>query len=48
MTTSTRTASIDRSVLVADVARAGAFVAPYWPLTSFVAVNPLGGLQDKP
>lgn len=48
MTTSTRTTSIDRSVLVADVARAGAFVAPYWPLTSFVAVNPLGGLQDKP
>ena len=38
---------IDRSVLVADVARAGAFVAPYWPLTSFVAVNPLGGLHDR-
>jgi len=37
---------IDRSVLVADVARAGAFVAPYWPLTSFVAVNPLGGLVE--
>ena len=44
MTVSSR--PIDRSVLVADVARAGAFVSPYWPLTSFVAVNPLGGLQD--
>ena len=44
MTVSSR--PIDRSILVADVARAGAFVAPYWPLTSFVAVNPLGGLQD--
>ena len=49
MTVSTPLASdIDRSRLVADVARAGAFVAPYWPLTSFVAVNPLGGLQDLP
>ncbi len=42
-----RSIDIDRSLLVADVARAGAFVAPYWPLTSFVAVNPLGGLQDR-
>lgn len=39
---------VQRSQLVADVARAGSFVAPYWPLTSFVAVNPLGGLQDRP
>jgi hypothetical protein len=31
--------------LVADVARAADLVAPMWPLTSFVAVNPLGGLQ---
>ena len=22
-------------------------MAPYWPLTAFVAVNPLGGLQDR-
>ena len=48
MTTSTQPTRSDRSVLVADVARAAAFVAPYWPLTSFVAVNPLGGLQDRP
>ena len=49
MTVSTdRSTDVDRSLLVADVARAGAFVAPYWPLTSFVAVNPLGGLQDLP
>ena len=39
---------VERSELVADVARAGSFVAPYWPLTAFVAVNPLGGLQDRP
>jgi uncharacterized protein len=36
----------DRSRLVADVATAGSIAAPFWPLTSFVAVNPLGGLTD--
>ena len=36
----------DRSRLVVDVATAGSIAAPYWPLTSFVAVNPLGGLTD--
>ncbi len=34
--------------LIADVAQASAMVAPLWPLTSFVAVNPLGGLQHLP
>jgi uncharacterized protein len=35
-----------RSVgLLADVSRASDVVAPLWPLTAFVAVNPLGGLQ---
>lgn len=34
--------------LLADVARAADIVAPMWPLTSFVAVNPLGGLQHLP
>lgn len=34
--------------LLADVARAAEIVAPMWPLTSFVAVNPLGGLQHLP
>ncbi len=35
-----------RSVsLLADVSRATDVVAPLWPLTGFVAVNPLGGLQ---
>ena len=38
---------VERSRLGADVARAGVAIAPYWPLTSFVAVNPLGGLQDR-
>jgi uncharacterized protein YbcC (UPF0753/DUF2309 family) len=44
---STLTAS-ERSRLVADVATAGSIVAPYWPLTAFVAVNPLGGLAHLP
>ena len=35
-----------RGRLVADVARAGSISAPYWPLSAFVAVNPLGGLTD--
>ena len=30
----------------ADVARAATIIAPAWPLTSFVAVNPLGGLEQ--
>ena len=34
--------------LLADVVRAADIVAPMWPLTSFVAVNPLGGLQHLP
>ncbi len=38
----------DRGRLIADVARAGSIVAPYWPITAFVAVNPLGGLTDLP
>jgi uncharacterized protein YbcC (UPF0753/DUF2309 family) len=36
----------DRARLVADVSTAGSIAAPYWPLTAFVAVNPLGGLTD--
>jgi uncharacterized protein YbcC (UPF0753/DUF2309 family) len=46
-TTARRLSDIERSRLGADVARAGVAIAPYWPLTSFVAVNPLGGLQDR-
>ncbi len=38
----------DRGRLLADVADAGSIAAPYWPLTAFVAVNPLGGLTDLP
>lgn len=38
----------DRARLVADVSTAGSIAAPYWPLTAFVAVNPLGGLTDLP
>ncbi|MGK0276063.1 MAG: hypothetical protein ACI9N0_002451 [Ilumatobacter sp.] len=35
-----------RSKVRADVARAATIIAPAWPLTSFVAVNPLGGLEQ--
>jgi uncharacterized protein len=34
--------------LLADVSRAAEIVAPLWPLTNFVAVNPLLGLQHLP
>lgn len=53
MTTSTTSTDrvplndVERSRLGADLANAGASLAPYWPLTSFVAVNPLSGLEDR-
>ncbi len=31
--------------LLADVSRAADVIAPMWPLTTFIAVNPLGGMQ---
>ncbi|MEZ5116442.1 MAG: putative inorganic carbon transporter subunit DabA [Candidatus Nanopelagicales bacterium] len=31
-----------------EIRRAAAVVAPSWPLTSFVASNPLAGLEDRP
>jgi len=34
--------------LLADVAKAAEIIAPLWPLTSFVAVNPLLGMQHLP
>jgi uncharacterized protein YbcC (UPF0753/DUF2309 family) len=51
MTTTTHPAALspaERSRIGADVANAGSIAAPYWPLTAFVAVNPLGGLIDLP
>lgn len=39
-------AATKRSQIRADVARAANVIAPAWPLTSFVAVNPLGGLEQ--
>ncbi|MEM8904074.1 MAG: putative inorganic carbon transporter subunit DabA, partial [Actinomycetota bacterium] len=45
----TPTAAIDpvrNARIRADVSRAGAVVAPLWPLSSFVAANPLGGLEE--
>ncbi len=40
--------SIDLAPLLAEVRQAGSVVAPYWPVSSFVAVNPLGGLEHLP
>ncbi|MEP4651328.1 MAG: putative inorganic carbon transporter subunit DabA [Ilumatobacter sp.] len=40
-----RVDDLRRSQIRADVARAGNVIAPLWPLTSVVAVNPLGGLE---
>lgn len=37
----------ERSRIRGDVARAASLVAPMWPLSSFVAVNPLGGLEAQ-
>jgi len=34
--------------LLADVSKAAEIIAPLWPLTSFVAVNPLLGLKHLP
>lgn len=51
MTTITNSPALsasDRGRLIADVVDAGSIAAPYWPLTAFVAVNPLGGLTDLP
>jgi uncharacterized protein YbcC (UPF0753/DUF2309 family)/NADH:ubiquinone oxidoreductase subunit 5 (subunit L)/multisubunit Na+/H+ antiporter MnhA subunit len=37
-----------RAALRAQIAEAARIVSPVWPLGSFVAVNPLGGLVDRP
>ena len=34
--------------LRAEVALASTIVAPHWPIDSFIAVNPLGGLEGQP
>jgi uncharacterized protein YbcC (UPF0753/DUF2309 family) len=38
----------DHAELLADVSKAAEIIAPLWPLSSFVAVNPLLGLQHLP
>ena len=52
MTTSTEHVDVmseraARSEVIADVARAASIIGAYWPLTSFVAVNPLDGLTER-
>ena len=48
--TSTMTAATatERAALRSDVALAGRILAPTWPIETFIAVNPLGGLEDRP
>ena len=48
MTRSSGIEPIARLQVHADVSRAVRIVAPYWPLTSFVAVNPLGEFERLP
>ena len=38
----------ERALLRSEVALAGRILAPSWPLSSFIAVNPLGGLEHLP
>ncbi|MGE5407007.1 MAG: DUF2309 domain-containing protein [Syntrophothermus sp.] len=38
----------DRAALRADLALAARILAPTWPLGTFIAVNPLGGLEERP
>ncbi len=38
----------ERARLRADVTLTGRILAPTWPLETFIAVNPLGGLEDQP
>ncbi|MEZ5256786.1 MAG: putative inorganic carbon transporter subunit DabA [Ilumatobacteraceae bacterium] len=38
--------NVQRSEIRADVSEASRVIAPQWPLASFVAVNPLGGLES--
>jgi len=45
--TSNPTSATRRAETRADAARAAEVVAPQWPLASFVAVNPLGGLEAE-
>ncbi|HET7487270.1 MAG TPA: DUF2309 domain-containing protein [Acidimicrobiales bacterium] len=40
--------SADHTQLLAEISEAAQIIAPLWPLTSFVAVNPLLGLQHLP
>ncbi len=38
----------ERSRLRADVTLAARILAPTWPIETFIAINPLGGLEDQP
>ncbi|MEO1060928.1 MAG: putative inorganic carbon transporter subunit DabA [Actinomycetota bacterium] len=46
LTVGPETDDVRNSQIRADVARATSVIAPLWPLSSFVAANPLGGLEE--
>lgn len=48
MSTTVKDLASARARLRADVSLAGRFLAPVWPIETFIAVNPLGGLEDRP
>lgn len=41
-------AAAARARLRSDVTLAGRILAPTWPIETFIAVNPLGGLENRP
>ncbi len=40
--------AVDRVRLRSEVNLAGRVLAPLWPIETFIAVNPLGGFEDRP
>ena len=42
------TRAAERARLRSDIAIAARVLAPYWPIDTFIAVNPLSGLEDRP
>ena len=46
--TATRHSDADRSRVRSDAEIAGSIISRSWPLETFIAVNPLGALEEKP
>ncbi|AVZ40801.1 MULTISPECIES: DUF2309 domain-containing protein [unclassified Dietzia] len=48
MTTPADQRAVDRTRVRAEISVAARVLTPVWPLGSFIAVNPLGGLEHRP